>query len=77
MLFHYSDVIMGAMASQSTSLTPVYSTVYSGADKRKHQNYAPLAFVCGGGGWGWGVVGGDWGVGGFTGDRRIPHIKGQ
>ena len=48
---------MGAMASQSTSLTTVYSTVYSGADKRKHQNYAPLAFVCGGGGGGGG--GGD------------------
>ena len=27
--FHYSDVIMGAMASQITSLTIVYSTVYS------------------------------------------------
>ena len=35
---HYSDVIMGAMASQITSLTIVYSTVYSGADQRKHQN---------------------------------------
>ena len=28
---------MGAMASQITSLTFVYSTVYSGADQRKHQ----------------------------------------
>ena len=27
--FHYDDVIMGAMASQITSLTIVYSTVYS------------------------------------------------
>ena len=27
---HYSDVIMGAMASQITNLTIVYSTVYSG-----------------------------------------------
>ena len=27
---HYSDVIMGAIASQITSLTIVYSTVYSG-----------------------------------------------
>ena len=35
---HYSDVIMGAMASPITSLTIVYSTVYSGADKRKHQS---------------------------------------
>ena len=29
---------MGAMASQITSLTIVYSTVYSGADQRKHQS---------------------------------------
>ena len=29
---HYSEVIMGAMASQITSLTIVYSTVYSGAE---------------------------------------------
>ena len=31
-LCHYSDVIMGTMASQITSLTLVYSAVYSGAD---------------------------------------------
>ena len=31
--WHYSDVIMGAIASQITSLTIVYSTVYSGADQ--------------------------------------------
>ena len=36
---------MGVMASQITSLTIVYSTVYSGADQRKHQSYASLAFV--------------------------------
>ena len=36
---------MSAMASQITSLTIVYSTVYSGADQRKHQSSAPLAFV--------------------------------
>ena len=30
---HYNDVIMGAMASQITSLTIVYSTVYSDADQ--------------------------------------------
>ena len=42
---HYSAVIMGAVASQITSLTIVYSTVYSGADKRKHQSSAWLAFV--------------------------------
>ena len=29
---------MGAIASQITSLTIVYSTVYSGADQRKHQS---------------------------------------
>ena len=45
--FHYCDVIMGAMASQITSLTVVYSTVYSGADQRKHQSSASLAFVRG------------------------------
>ena len=28
---------MGTIASQITSLTIVYSTVYSGADQRKHQ----------------------------------------
>ena len=36
---------MGAMASQITSLTIVYSTVYSGEDQRKHQSSASLAFV--------------------------------
>ena len=44
---HYNGVIMGAMASQITSLTIVYSTVYSGADQRKHQGSASLAFVRG------------------------------
>ena len=44
---HYSDVIMSAMTSQITSLTIVYSTVYSGADQRKHQSSASLAFVRG------------------------------
>ena len=43
--WHYNDVIMSAMASQITSLTIVYSTVYSGADQRKHQNSASLAFA--------------------------------
>ena len=36
---------MSAMAFQITSLTTVYPTVYSGADQRKHQNSALLAFV--------------------------------
>ena len=44
---HYNDVIMSAMASQVTSLTIVYSTVYSGADQRKHQSSASLAFMRG------------------------------
>ena len=44
---HYSDVMMGTMASQITSLAIVYSIVYSGADQRKHQSSASLAFVRG------------------------------
>ena len=44
---NHCDVIMDAMASQITSLAIVYSTVYSGADQRKHQNSASLAFVRG------------------------------
>ena len=44
---HYNDVIMGAMASQITSLTTVYSTVYSGADQKESQSSASLAFVQG------------------------------
>ena len=42
---HYDDVIMSAMASQITSLTIVYSTVYSGTDQRKLQSSASLASV--------------------------------
>ena len=38
---------MGMVAFQITSLTIVYSTVYSDADKRKHQSYASLVFVRG------------------------------
>ena len=45
--FHYNDVIMSPIASQITSFTIVYSTVYSGADQRKHQSSASLAFVRG------------------------------
>ena len=44
---HYGDDIMGAIASQITSLTIVYSTAYSDADQRKHQSSASLAFVWG------------------------------
>ena len=43
--FHYTNVIMCAMASQITSLSIVYSTVYTGADQRKHQSSASLVFV--------------------------------
>ena len=45
--YHYDDVIMGLIASQITSLTIVYSTVYSGADQSKYQSSASLAFVWG------------------------------
>ena len=45
--WHYSDFIMGVMASKITSHTIVYSTVYSGTDQRKHQITASLAFVRG------------------------------
>ena len=44
---HYTDVIMGAIAFQITSVTIVYSAVYSGANQRKHQRSASLAFVWG------------------------------
>ena len=44
-LDQYSEVIMGTMASQITSLTIVYSTVYAGADQRKHEFSTSLAFV--------------------------------
>ena len=44
---HYNDVIMGAIAPQITSPTIVYSSVYSGADQKKHQSSASVAFVWG------------------------------
>ena len=44
---HYHDVTMDSIASQITSLTIVYSAVYSAADQRKHQSSASLAFVRG------------------------------
>ena len=44
---HYDDIIMTAIASQITSLTIVYSSIYSGADQSKHQSSASLAFVRG------------------------------
>ena len=44
-ILHYNDSMISAMVSQITSLTIVYSTVYSDADQRKHQSSASLAFV--------------------------------
>ena len=38
---------MGAMVSQITSLTIVYSTADSRADQRKYESFASLAFVRG------------------------------
>ena len=46
-MYHYCDVIMGAMASKISSLTSVYTTVYSGANQRKPQSSASLAFMRG------------------------------
>ena len=46
-LSHYGDVIMGAIASQITSFTIVFWTVYSDADQRKYQSSVSLAFVRG------------------------------
>ena len=53
---HYNDAIMGAMASQITSLAIVYSNIYSGADQRKHQSPASLALVRGIHQWTWPVM---------------------
>ena len=46
-LIHYCDVIMGAMVSQTTSLTIVYLNLHLGADQRKYQSSASLAFMRG------------------------------
>ena len=45
--YHYNDVMISMMASQITSLTIVYSTIYSGADQKRHQSSASLAFMRG------------------------------
>ena len=42
---HYCDVIMSTIGFRTTSLTIVYSTVYSGSDKKNHQSSASPAFV--------------------------------
>ena len=44
---HYSDILMSAVESQITVVSIVYSTVFSGADQRKYQSSASLAFVRG------------------------------
>ena len=44
---HKIDVIMTTMAYQITSLTVLYSAVYSDADQRKRQSSPSLAFVWG------------------------------
>ena len=41
---HYSDVIMAVMGSQITSFTIVYSTVYSGTDKKTSK--LPVTGLC-------------------------------
>ena len=46
LVMHYRDIIMSATAPQFTSGSIVYSTCYSGTDK-KHQSSASLAFVTG------------------------------
>ena len=42
---HYNGIKMSVMASQITSLTIVYSSLYSGADQSKHQSSMSRAFV--------------------------------
>ena len=44
---YYSGYIMSAMASQITGVSIFHSTVCSGADQKKHQSSASLAFVGG------------------------------
>ena len=44
---HYNHVIVGAMASQITSVSIVYFTVCSNTAQRKHQRSASLTFVKG------------------------------
>ena len=46
-VLHCNAVIMSVMASQITSLTIVYSSVYAGANQRKHESSTSLAFVRG------------------------------
>ena len=43
-MMHYNDVIMSARASEITGASSVCSAVCSGADQRKHQSAASLAY---------------------------------
>ena len=47
LFWHYSDVIIKLRASQITGVSIVCWTLYSGADKRKHQRPTSMAFVRG------------------------------
>ena len=47
LFYYYSDVIISTMVSQTTRVTIVYSTIYSGADQRKHQSSTSLSLVRG------------------------------
>ena len=51
---HYIDVIMTTMASQITSLMIVFSTVYSGADKKTSK--LRVTGLCGGNSTGTGEI---------------------
>ena len=44
---HHSDLIMGAMASELTGVSIVYSTVCPGADQKRHQSSASLVSIRG------------------------------
>ena len=44
---NFRDVMMSGLVSQMTVTSIVYSTLCSGADQRKHQSSASLAFVNG------------------------------
>ena len=46
-VMHYDNVIMSAMASQTTGLTMFCSNVYSDAHQMKHQSSSLLAFMPG------------------------------
>ena len=46
-LWHYGDVILGATASQTPSLTIVYPNVYSGADQKKTSKLRVTGFWAG------------------------------